>query len=98
MATITHIRTINYVAQLLGEDLELLEAIVSNDDNLIYGSIINVYDGSDVPITALTDDGMDELRQMLADARCSAEEWDSFLDCFVSDPDIIARVKMKYPR
>ena len=27
---------------MMGEDLELLEAIVCNDDNLTYGSIITV--------------------------------------------------------
>ncbi|TWA45852.1 hypothetical protein FB008_1271 [Sinorhizobium medicae] len=34
MATITHVFTINHVAEMLGEDRELLEAIVSNSDNL----------------------------------------------------------------
>jgi hypothetical protein len=32
MATITHVFTINHVAEMLGEDRELLEAIVSNSD------------------------------------------------------------------
>ncbi|MQW79127.1 hypothetical protein C7U62_22520 [Mesorhizobium loti] len=39
-ATITHVFTINHVAEMLGKDRELLEAIVSNSDNLTYGSII----------------------------------------------------------
>ncbi|WP_457812188.1 hypothetical protein [Sinorhizobium meliloti] len=34
MATITHVFTITHVAEMLGEDQELLEAIVSNSDNL----------------------------------------------------------------
>jgi hypothetical protein len=38
--------------------VELLEAIVWNDDNLTYGSIISVYTGPDETITALTDDGV----------------------------------------
>ncbi|TIU70316.1 MAG: hypothetical protein E5W13_28065, partial [Mesorhizobium sp.] len=71
MATITYVFTIDHVAKKLGEDPELLQAIVSNDDNLSYGSIISVYDGTDEAITALTDDGIDELRQMLAHARRS---------------------------
>lgn len=66
MATVTYVRTIKYVAEILGEDPELLQAIVSNDDNLTYGSIISVYNGEDESITALTDDGMEELEQMLA--------------------------------
>ncbi|AGA07318.1 MULTISPECIES: hypothetical protein [Sinorhizobium] len=98
MATITHVFTINHVAEMLGEDRELLEAIVSNSDNLTYGSIISVVHGDDETITALTDDGMDELRQMLADARRSPEAWNDFLDCFVDDEEVIARVKAKSPR
>ena len=39
MAAITHICTLDYVAKMMDEDLELLEAIVWNDDNLTYGSI-----------------------------------------------------------
>ena len=98
MATITYVFTINHVAKMLDEDPELLEAIVSNDDNLTYGSIISVYDGTEEAITALTSDGMDELKQMLDDARRSTEEWNGFLEDFVSDPDIIERIKAYSPR
>lgn len=34
MATVTHVSALDHVAMRLGEDLEMLEAIVSNDDNL----------------------------------------------------------------
>ena len=98
MATVTHVFSIDYVAKLLDEDSELLQAITSNDDNLSYGSIISVYTGPDEAITALTDDGIDELRQMLAHARRSTEEWNDFLDSFVDDEELIARVKAKSPR
>ncbi|AEG58127.1 hypothetical protein [Sinorhizobium meliloti] len=97
MATITHVFTISHVAEMLGEDRELLEAIVSNSDNLTYGSIISDVHGDDETITALTDDGIDELRQMLADARRSPEAWSDFLDCLV-DEEVIARVTAKSPR
>jgi hypothetical protein len=43
MATVTHVFSIDYVAKLLDEDAELLQAIVSNDDNLSYGGIVSVY-------------------------------------------------------
>ena len=98
MATITYVFTLKHVAKMLGEDPELLEAIVSNNDNLTYGNIISVYDGTEEAITALTDDGIDELRQMLAHARRSNVEWNDFLEDFVSDPDTIALVKAKSPR
>ena len=94
MATVTQVYTVAFVATLLDEDPEMLEAILSNDDNLSYGGIVSVHTGADEGITALTD----ELRDMLADARRSTQHWHDFLKDFVSDPDIIARVKEKGPR
>ena len=47
MATVTHVYTIEYAAKLLGEDPELLDAIIFNDDNLTYGTIIFVCTGTD---------------------------------------------------
>lgn len=93
MATVTHVTTIDHVARILGEDKELLEAIVYNDDNMTYGSIISVYTGTEEVITALTDDGISEIKDMLAAARQSTKDWHDFLKAFVSDPDVIARVK-----
>ena len=95
MATVTHVTILEHVAKMLGEDQELLEAIVYNDDNLTYGNIVSVYTGTDEAITALTDDGISEIRGMLADARRSTKDWHDFLRAFVSDPDVIARVKDK---
>ncbi|RFB83069.1 hypothetical protein B5K11_35140 [Rhizobium leguminosarum bv. trifolii] len=98
MATVTHVRTIKFVAEILEEDPELLQAIVSNDDNLSYGSIISVCTGDDESVTALTDDGMDELEQMIKEARRSSQEWNDFLDSFVDDEPLVARIKAKSPR
>ncbi|QDI74436.1 hypothetical protein [Leisingera aquaemixtae] len=92
MAATTYVCSIAHVASLLGEDPGLLEAIVSNDDNLSYGNIVSVHIGRDDYITALTDEGIDELRDMLASARVSVEAWHSFLEDFVAEPGIIARV------
>ena len=93
MAATTYVCAIAHVASRLGEDPALLEAIVSNDDNLTYGNIVSVHIGQDDYITALTNDGIEELCDMLAAARVSVEEWHSFLEDFVAEPDIIARVK-----
>ncbi|MBZ9793462.1 hypothetical protein K9B32_25705 [Rhizobium sp. 3T7] len=98
MATITYVFTINHVAEMLGEDLELLQVIVRNSDNLTYGNIVSVVTGDDEAITALTDDRIDELNQMLSAARRSPEAWNEFLDSFVDDEELIARVKAKSPR
>ena len=93
MAETTYVCLLSHVASLLGEELDLLEAIVSNDDNLTYGNIVSVQLSQDNYQTALTDDGIDELRDMLMSARVSIEQWHSFLEDFVGDPDIIERVK-----
>jgi hypothetical protein len=98
MAAITHIYTLDYVAKMMGEDLELLEAIAWNDDNLTYGSIISVYTGPEETITALTDDGIEELTDMLRDARITTDSWYQFLDAFVHDTDLVARIKAQSPR
>jgi len=95
MATVTHVTTLDHVAKRLGEDQDLLEAIVSNDDNMTYGNIVSVYSGTDESLTALTDDGIQELRDMLVAARRSTKDWHEFLRDFVADPDVIARVKDK---
>ncbi|MFC6762678.1 hypothetical protein ACFQFQ_33580 [Sulfitobacter porphyrae] len=69
MAAVTHACSIDYVARMLGEDAELLEAIIYNDDNLTYGNIVSIYVGPDETITALTDDGIEELKEMIRAAR-----------------------------
>lgn len=95
MATVTHVFSIDYVAELLDEDPELLQAILSNDDNLSYESIISVYTGPDEAITSLTRDELEELQQMLAHARRTTDEWSDFLHAFVDDKELISRIKAK---
>ncbi|WP_415184062.1 hypothetical protein [Phaeovulum sp.] len=98
MAAVTHVCTIDYVAKRLGEDVELLGAIISNDDNLTYGNIVSVYVGPDETITALTDDGIEELTDMIRAARITNKTWHEFLDDFVDDTDLVARIKAKSTR
>ncbi|MDA9207719.1 hypothetical protein N9O61_02420 [Octadecabacter sp.] len=98
MAAMTHVCTIDYIAKMLNEDVELLEAIISNDDNLTYGNIVNVYAGADEIVNALTDDGIEELKDMIRDARMTTGLWHEFLDDFVDDAELIARIKAKSPR
>ena len=98
MAAVTHVCTLDYVAKMLGEDPELLEAIVFNDDNLSYGAIISVYTGPDETNTALTDDGIVELKDMLGHARITPQTWNDFLEDFVQDAELVARIKAKSPR
>ena len=83
---------------MLEEDVELLQAIIYNDDNLTSGNIVTVVTGDDQTTSALTDDGIDELRQMLADARRTAEKWQEFLQCYVDNQELVERVKTYSPR
>jgi hypothetical protein len=90
MAAVTSLLTLDYVAKILDENVELLEAIVSNDDNLTYGAIVSVHTGPDESITALTDHGVEELTDMLSQARLTTKAWHQFLDDFVNDPELAA--------
>ena len=93
MAVTTYVCSIEQVARQLNEEQDFIEAIVSNDDNLTYGNIVSVQVGDDDYITALTDHGIEELRDMVPSARVSIDEWHSFLEDFIDDPKIIDRVK-----
>jgi len=95
MPAATQFYTINEAARILGADAEMLEAIVSTDENLSYGNIINVHTGQDEAITAINDQGIEELREMIRDARSSPQEWQNFLVNFASNPQIIARINDK---
>jgi len=98
MAAVTHVCTVDYVAKMLDEDAELLEAIIYNDDNLTYGNIVSVYVGADETVTALTDDGIEELRDMIRDARITTKTWHEFLDDFVDNGELVARIKAQPTR
>ena len=98
MAAVTHVCSIDYVAKMLGEDAELLEAIISNDDNLTYGNIVSIYVGPDETISALTDDGIEEVKEMIRAASITNKTWYEFLDDFVDDTDLVTRIKAKSPR
>ena len=93
MAAVTHVCTIDYVAKMLGEEVELLETIISNDDNLTYGTIISVYRGPGETISALTNDGVEELTDMIRAARITFKTWHEFLDDFVDDAALVSRIK-----
>lgn len=96
MATVRHVFMLDYVAEILGEHPDLIHAIVSNNDNLTWGSIISVSFGPEDMRSAITDDGIDELRAMIAEARRSPEEWDSFLACVVYDGDEMEAIRAHY--
>ncbi len=98
MAVVTHVYLTSYVANILGEHPELIEAILSNDDSLSYGSIISVSAGPDEYQTAITSQGIEELRDFIADFRRSPEDWNDLLHSIIDDPETIQAVKIHKPR
>ncbi|SFF78868.1 hypothetical protein SAMN05518801_101533 [Novosphingobium sp. CF614] len=93
MAVVSHVFMLDYVASMLGEHPDLIDAILSNPDNLTYGSIITVSSGPEEYRTAITADAIDELRDLIADNRRSPEEWEFFLDNVIYDQETLEIVK-----
>ena len=63
-----------------------------------YGNIVSVYVGPEETITALTDEGIEELSDMIRAARITTKTWHEFLDDFVSDANLVERLKAKSTR
>lgn len=92
MARSKHIYTLKDVAVMLGENFELLEEITANSDNIAEGEMFYVRDGSEDGTTGLTENGVNELQELLADIRT----WDAGIREFLvraqCDPEIIDRI------
>src|SRR3546814_20716437 len=69
MARSTRVYTIKAVADLIDEDMELLEEITYNSDNTDYGEMIHIEDGSEDGMTGFTDRGIECIEELLRDAR-----------------------------
>ncbi|WP_338111082.1 hypothetical protein [Rhizobium cauense] len=92
MACSRFIYTLNQVAGMVGENLELIEEITANSDNISEGELVYVSDGSEDGTKGLTENGIEELQSLLADIRT----WDGGIREFLvdtqCDPDMIDRV------
>jgi hypothetical protein len=69
MARVTHVTSIDHVAKMIGESVELIEVVSWNSDNIDYGEMIHVYDGTEEGITTFTDRGIESLQEFLAEVR-----------------------------
>lgn len=78
--------------------LDMCDVAIELGCTLQHGSIASVYTGPDETMTALTDDGVDELSDMFREARRTTQTWHGFLDDFVDDPELAARFKAQPPR
>ncbi|MGZ2505405.1 hypothetical protein ACVINI_005951 [Rhizobium beringeri] len=92
MARSRFIYTLKEVAVMIGENLELLEEVTANSDNIAEGELVYVRDGSEDGTKGLTENGIDDLRDLLADIRT----WDGGIRQFLvdeqCDPEMIERV------
>lgn len=92
MARVTYVYSSGHVAKKIGESLELIEVVSWNSDNIDYGEMIHVHDGTDEGITTFTERGIESLQEFLADVRT----WDGGIRQFLineqCDPDMIERI------
>jgi hypothetical protein len=95
MARATHVYAIDHVATTIGESRELIEVVSWNSDNIDYGEMIHVQDGTEEGITTFTDRGIESLQEFLADVRT----WNGGIRQFLIDqqcePDVIERIMAK---
>lgn len=92
MARSRIIYTLKEVAEMIGENLELIEEVTANSDNISEGELLYVRGGSEHGTKGLTENGVDELQNLLADIRT----WDGGIRQFLvdeqCDPDVVERV------
>jgi hypothetical protein len=90
MARVTQVYSIGQVARMMGESLELIEVVSRNSDNIDYGEIIHVHDGTEEGVTTFTDRGIEALQEFLADVRTGGIR--RFLIDQQCEPDVIERI------
>jgi hypothetical protein len=92
MSRPTYVFSIDHVAKMIDESLELIEVVSSNSDDIDYGEMIQVYNGTDESLTTFTDRGVECLQEFLADVRT----WDGGIRKFLldkqCDPNVIERI------
>ena len=89
MARSGYVHSIDRVAQMIGESLDLSW----NSDNIDGGEMIHVLNGTEESLTAFTDRGVACLQELFADIRT----WDGGIHKFLldeqCDPDVIERIR-----
>jgi hypothetical protein len=92
MARSRFIYTLKEVALRISENRELIEEVAANSDNIAEGELVYARDGSEDGTKGLTENGIDDLQNLLADIRT----WDGgirqFLLDHLCDPEMIERV------
>jgi len=75
-----------------GPNLELVQVVTANSDNIDYGEMIYVDDGTEEGIKTLSDRGIECLQELLADIRTWPGGIIQFLRDEECDPDLIQRI------
>ncbi|NDW07908.1 hypothetical protein [Jiella pacifica] len=92
MARDTLVYTLDSVAKRIGESRELIEVVTADSDNIDYGEMIHVRDGTEEGITAFTARGIESLQEFLVDVR----SWPGGIRQFLIDQqcaaDLIERI------
>ncbi len=92
MARSTRLYSINEAARLMGENLELVEEATNNSDNVDYGEMVHMADGTECSQTALTDRGIESVEELIKDIRTWKGGIRAFLVDQQCDPEMIERV------
>jgi len=92
MARVTHVYSIDEVARRTGETPELIEVISWNEDNIDYGELIRVHNGTDESLVTFTQRGIESLQEFLADVRTWNGGIREFLLDEQCDPDVIESI------
>jgi hypothetical protein len=79
-------------AKHLGENVDLVDQVLSNSDNLDEGDLAHVHDGTEVGITIITGRGIEALEELLADIRTWPGGIRQFLIDEHCDPETIERI------
>jgi hypothetical protein len=98
MARDTTFYGLAYVAPMIGENRELLELVAANPDDVDYGEMIHIIDGTEEGVTAFTACGIESLQEFLQDVR----SWPGGIRQFLIDqecnPDLIERIMADEPK
>jgi hypothetical protein len=92
MARVTYVHSIDHVANMIDESLELIEVISWNSDTIDDGEMIQVLNGTEKSLTTFTDRGVECLQELLADIRTGDGGIRQFLLDEHVDPDVIKRI------
>ena len=92
MARVTHVHSLDEVARRIGENRELIEIVSANSDNIDYGEMIWVDNGTEEGIKAFTDRGIECLQELIADIRTWEGGVREFLRDEQCEPDVIERI------